>query len=106
LYREKYALGHAYFRLYLLHSLSAIYFIAPLYELASAAMPKTQDESSSVMNKPFGWLGILLIAIISGLVVRVLGDPIVEVTSPKLEGFFEDIEEFFEDPREFFEDSN
>jgi hypothetical protein len=54
------------------------------------------------MNKPFGWLGVLLIATISGLIVRVLGDPIVEITSPTLEDFFEDVEEFFED-REFFD---
>ncbi|NJN60045.1 MAG: hypothetical protein HC879_22475 [Leptolyngbyaceae cyanobacterium SL_5_9] len=69
-------------------------------------MLKTQNQDNLGMNKPFGWLGILLITIVSGLVVRVLGDPIVEVTSPTLENFFEDVEDFFEDPKEFFEDRN
>jgi len=69
-------------------------------------MSKTQDKNNSGMNKPFSWLGVLLITIISGLIVRVLGDPMVEVTSPALEDFFEDVEELFEDPQEFFEDMN
>jgi hypothetical protein len=69
-------------------------------------MPKAQDKDNSGMNKSLSWLGVLLIAVISGLIVRVLGDPIVEVTSPTIEEFFEDVEEFFEDPQEFFEDMN
>jgi hypothetical protein len=70
------------------------------------AMPKAQDKDNSGMSKPLSWLGVLLIAVVSGLIVRVLGDPIVEVTSPSLEEFFEDVEEFFEDPKDFFEDMN
>ncbi|MBD2067259.1 hypothetical protein H6F93_06915 [Leptolyngbya sp. FACHB-671] len=69
-------------------------------------MPKAQDKDNSGMNRPLSWLGVLLIAVVSGLIVRVLGDPIVEVTSPNLEEFFEDVEEFFEDPKDFFEDLN
>lgn len=67
-------------------------------------MPKAQDKDSLGMNKSLGWVGVLLIAVISGLIVRVLGDPIVEVTSPTIEEFFEDVEDFFEDPKDFFED--
>jgi hypothetical protein len=55
--------------------------------------PKT-DKS-----KPFGWLNLLMIAIVSGLVVRVLGDPLVNVISPKLEDAFEDADDFLDDLR-------
>jgi hypothetical protein len=44
-------------------------------------------------------LGLLLIAIVSGLVVKVVGDPLVEVISPPIEYAAKDIREFIEDQR-------
>lgn len=54
-----------------------------------AMQPKT--------SRQFGWFGLLMIAIVSGLVVKILGDPIVEVIHPKLEDVAEDAEEFLDD---------
>ncbi|WNZ22223.1 hypothetical protein HJG54_04655 [Leptolyngbya sp. NK1-12] len=52
-------------------------------------------------NKQFGWFGLLMIAVISGLIVRVVGDPLVEMFSPKIadltEGAGEWLEDWFED---------
>jgi hypothetical protein len=36
-------------------------------------------------DKQFGWFGLLTIAIVSGLIVKIVGDPLVEVITPKLE---------------------
>ena len=52
-----------------------------------------------------GLLSAVFIAVISGLMIKVIGDPLVEVTAPKLEDFFENVEESWEDLRETFEDS-
>lgn len=48
-------------------------------------------------SKQFGWFGLLMIAIISGLVVKILGDPIVQILNPKIEDAAEEIEEFLDD---------
>jgi biopolymer transport protein ExbB/TolQ len=58
------------------------------------------------MSKRFNWLGVLLIATVSGLIVKVVGDPITAVTTPKIEDFLEDIEDFFEDFEDRLEDMN
>lgn len=60
--------------------------------------PKTEQPKTD-KSKPFGWLSLLMIAILSGLVVRVLGDPLVNVVSPKLEDAFEDADDFLDDLR-------
>ncbi|HEY9621542.1 MAG TPA: hypothetical protein V6C78_14365 [Crinalium sp.] len=49
------------------------------------------------MSKRFSWLGVLMIATISGLVVKIVGDPITAVTTPKLENVLEDMEDFVDD---------
>lgn len=56
------------------------------------------------MSKQLSWVGVLLIATISGLLVRILGDPLVELTSPKIENFFESAEEFWDDPQDWIEE--
>jgi hypothetical protein len=38
-----------------------------------------------------------MIATISGLVVKIVGDPITAVTTPKLENVLEDMEDFVDD---------
>jgi hypothetical protein len=48
-------------------------------------------------EKRFGWFGVLLIAVFSGLVVRILGDPLAEVTTPKLKRFLRHTQDFVED---------
>ncbi len=48
-------------------------------------------------DKPLGWFGLLLIAVISGLVVKIVGDPLVQVISPKVEEAAEAAEEFWQD---------
>jgi hypothetical protein len=55
--------------------------------------PKT-DKTGSKTGRPFGWFGLLMIAIISGLVVKVVGDPLVKVVSPQVENALEDLQEF------------
>jgi Flp pilus assembly pilin Flp len=42
-------------------------------------------------------LGALLVAIISGLIIRVIGDPIAERTAPQIDDLFDSVEEFWED---------
>ncbi|MDX2211831.1 MAG: hypothetical protein SFY66_00955 [Oculatellaceae cyanobacterium bins.114] len=49
------------------------------------------------MDKQSSWVGVLLIAILSGLIIKVVGDPIVEVTSPAVEDFLDDMGDRFED---------
>jgi hypothetical protein len=49
------------------------------------------------MENRIGIFSALLIAIASGLVVKVVGDPIVEVTAPKIDNFFDDIEDWVDD---------
>lgn len=44
-----------------------------------------------------GWFGLLMIAVISGLVVKIVGDPLVQVISPKLEDAAESTEDFVDD---------
>lgn len=48
-------------------------------------------------SKRFGWFGLLTIAVISGLIVRVVGDPLVQIISPKIEDAAEDAADFLED---------
>ncbi|NJO77810.1 MAG: hypothetical protein HC827_04300 [Cyanobacteria bacterium RM1_2_2] len=38
-----------------------------------------------------------MIATVSGLIIKVVGDPLVQILSPKLEDSMEDIEDWFED---------
>jgi hypothetical protein len=44
-------------------------------------------------GKPFGWFGLLMIAIISGLIIKVIGDPLVKVMSPKIETVLEEVQD-------------
>jgi hypothetical protein len=65
------------------------------------------DRANSLdMSKRFNWLGVLIIATVSGLIVRVVGDPITAVTTPKIEDILEDIEDFFDDVEDTLEDMN
>jgi hypothetical protein len=48
-------------------------------------------------NKQFGWFGLLTIAVISGLIVKVVGDPLVELFSPKIEDAAEEVEDWLDD---------
>ncbi|MBF2002787.1 MAG: hypothetical protein IGS38_18940 [Synechococcales cyanobacterium M58_A2018_015] len=48
-------------------------------------------------GKPLGWFGVLMIATVSGLLVKVLGEPIVQITSPLLEQWIEDAQEWLDD---------
>jgi hypothetical protein len=48
-------------------------------------------------GKQIGWLGVLLVAIASGLIIKVVGDPIVEITSPKIEKFLRKTQDSLED---------
>lgn len=56
---------------------------------SNAMPPKT--------TKQFGWFGLLMIAIISGLIVKIVGDPMVQVITPKLEDMAEEAEDFLDD---------
>lgn len=47
-------------------------------------------------SKQPGWLGLLMIAVLSGLVVKVVGDPIVQVLNPKVEDAAEEAEDFLD----------
>ncbi|MFM7423912.1 MAG: hypothetical protein ACKO7W_02720 [Elainella sp.] len=62
-------------------------------------MQKTDQKTTRLekTGKPSGWLGLLLIAIVSGLVVRVVGDPLVEVFGPKLENAVEEAGDFIDE---------
>ncbi|MBD2461239.1 hypothetical protein H6G89_09295 [Oscillatoria sp. FACHB-1407] len=57
------------------------------------------------MSQRLSWVGVLLIAIISGLVIKIVGDPIVEITTPAIADFFDDMGDRFEDTMENVEDS-
>jgi hypothetical protein len=48
-------------------------------------------------EKRIGWFGFLMITIISGLVLRVLGDPLVEVTSPQVKDAMEQTQDALQD---------
>jgi hypothetical protein len=54
-----------------------------------AMQPKTSNQ--------FGWFGLLMIATVSGLIIKVVGDPLVQILSPKLEDRIEDIENWLAD---------
>ena len=58
-----------------------------------AMQPKTDKPHKS------GGLGLLLIAIVSGLVVKLVGDPLVEVISPQIKHAARDAGELLEDQR-------
>lgn len=62
-------------------------------------MQKTEQKTAKTTRPektggPAGWLGLLLIAIVSGLVVKVIGDPLVEVFGPKVEHAVEEAGDF------------
>ena len=42
-------------------------------------------------------LGALMVAIVSGLIIRVIGDPIAERTAPQIDDLFDSVEEVWED---------
>lgn len=48
-------------------------------------------------TRQLGWFGLLMIAVISGLVVKIVGDPLVQVISPKLEDAADSAEDFVDD---------
>ncbi|MGJ3250340.1 MAG: hypothetical protein ACFE0J_04275 [Elainellaceae cyanobacterium] len=56
------------------------------------------------MNYRLGWFSVLIITTVSGLIVRVVGDPLVEMTSPKVEEIFEDIEDWLDDTQDTIHD--
>jgi hypothetical protein len=57
------------------------------------------------MKQKVGLLGALLIATVSGLIIRVIGDPLVEVTSPGVENFFEEVAQIWENIGDFLGES-
>lgn len=56
------------------------------------------------MNKRFSWLGVLLVATISGLIVKIVGDPLVELTTPEIKDFLDDLGDRTEDQVEDIQD--
>lgn len=48
-------------------------------------------------NRQITWFGLLMIAIVSGLVIKIVGDPLVKIVSPKIEDVAEDAEDFVDD---------
>jgi hypothetical protein len=46
------------------------------------------------MGKAIGWLGLLMAATLSGLIIKVVGDPLVEVTNPPMKDAIEDTQDF------------
>lgn len=54
-----------------------------------AMQPKTSN--------PFGWFGLLIIATVSGLIIKVVGDPLVQIFSPKLEDAADHVEDWLDD---------
>lgn len=48
-------------------------------------------------GKQLGWFGLLMIAVVSGLVVKVVGDPLVQVISPMVEDAAEEITDSLQD---------
>lgn len=59
--------------------------------------PETNKSGRS--GGKFSGLGLLLIAIVSGLVVKVVGDPLVEVISPSIKQAARDAGEFLDEQR-------
>lgn len=55
-------------------------------------------------NARVGLVGALIIATISGLIIRIVGEPLADATEPGLKDFFESIEEFVQDPQDAWED--
>jgi hypothetical protein len=49
------------------------------------------------MSQRDNWIGILLITIVSGLVIKVVGDPVVELTTPAIADFFDEMDDRVED---------
>lgn len=56
------------------------------------------------MSNRLSWFGVLMIAIVSGLIVKIVGDPVVEVTTPAIEDFLEDWGGRVDDAVDDFED--
>ena len=56
------------------------------------------------MDKRFSWLGVLLVATISGLIVRIVGDPLVELTTPEIKDFLDNLGDRTEDKVEDIQD--
>lgn len=48
-------------------------------------------------TNPFGWFGLLMIATVSGLIIKVVGDPLVQVFAPRLEDAADEIEDWLDD---------
>lgn len=48
-------------------------------------------------NRQISWFGLLMIAIVSGLVIKIVGDPLVKIISPRIEDVTEDAEDFVDD---------
>jgi hypothetical protein len=48
-------------------------------------------------NRRISWFGLLMIAIVSGLVIKIVGDPLVKIISPRIEDVAEDAEDFVDD---------
>lgn len=48
-------------------------------------------------GKHIGWFGLLMIATLSGLIIKVVGDPLIEVLDPKLEDAADEVEDWFKD---------
>jgi hypothetical protein len=46
------------------------------------------------MGKAVGWFSLLMAATISGLIIKVVGDPLVEVTNPQMKDTIEDTQDF------------
>ncbi len=65
-----------------------------IVSLQPTAMQKTDRPEKT--GKPFGWLSLLLIAIVSGLVVKIIGDPLVQVFGPKIENAVEEAGDFLD----------
>jgi hypothetical protein len=45
------------------------------------------------MGKAVGWFGLLVAATISGLLIKVIGDPLVEVTNPTMKDAIEETQD-------------
>jgi hypothetical protein len=56
------------------------------------------------MVQRFSWFGVLVITTLSGLIVRVVGDPLVDMTSPQIEDVFDDLEDWFDETQEAWDD--
>jgi hypothetical protein len=54
--------------------------------------------------KRLGFFSTLVIATVSGLLIRVVGDPLVKMTNPHLEEFFEDVEDNWDEIEDNWEE--